>query len=210
MSVCLPAQGTRLRPSRFVLGVLIGVLGFASQATATDFKLDSYKVTLNDSGFGLNVWSAPDLEVPLWFSLDTVGDKETYDLFKIGTREQTVEFDDWVPFLITVNFQFSAPPPPFGGDALGITGAGYFGSRIGELSYVIWDNPLKIVFGNSGVLGVTLSNETFGVPGQATVKATFELLRAESSPATVPEPSSVALLALGVSALAVRRRRKRA
>ena len=49
----------------------------------------------------------------------------------------------------------------------GLSGSGFF------------DNPLVLQFGNYGLLGVSLENATFGLPGSTSIDATFTLLRAD-------------------------------
>jgi hypothetical protein len=107
-----------------------------------------------------------------------------------------------------VAFDFSEPLPGFGGDARGLTGAiNFFGY---ELAYVVWDNPLQLAFGTSGIMEVILSHEKFSVPGSATVSATFNLVREDSgAPIPVPEPASALLLLFGAFCSLTGSRRRR-
>jgi hypothetical protein len=171
-------------------------------ASATEFTLDSISVALNTTDPGLVLFKDILLTSPVSFDLDGVGDSEVIDLFKVGTKEQAFNLDDLIPYGIKVNFDFSTPSPGFEGTAEGITGAIGFG-------YVAWDNPLYMSFGNYGVLGAWLSHETFGLPGSATVKGTFKLVKADGgSPNRVPEPTSALLFGLGAVAISTLRRAK--
>ena len=196
---------------KLAVGIIFGVLGFASPAMAIDFKLDSYKVNLLpwDESFGLDVWTKDyPPSGPLEFSLTAGGPSQTFGLFYIGTNEGSVGFDDWIPYLANVELKFSAPQIA-DGQVWGITGGGYYGNMGGEdYGYIAWNNPLTISFGSAGTLYVSLSEEKFAVPTQgdgALVKATFTL----KAPSTtnVPEPSSAALLGIGL-AIATRFRRR--
>ena len=199
-------------PTRRMVRKLIGpfVLALcltASSAHASLFTLASYTVDLHTADPGLVLFEDNLLGTPTSFSLNSVGQENTVTLFRIGTNEGALNADDLVPYSIEVGFAFSTPAPGFGGTAEGITGAGWFFSNFG---YVVFDNPLVLSFGNTGLLGITLENETFGLPGSAKVDATFKLLRADSGlPASVPEPSSAALVGLGALAVASFRRRSR-
>jgi hypothetical protein len=179
---------------------------------AVDFRLDSYDVDLNYPGLGLKVWTTDVLDVPFGpegFSLD-VGESLTVDLFRIGTSEPDIDWDDWIPYTASVSLEFFLPTEA-SGHVWGITGGGYFGRRIGEQGYVLWDNPLEIEFHTGEVLEVSLSHERFGVPGSAIVEATFKLTAGGTGgnpPIPTPEPSSIALLTIGAGALLVRRRKR--
>jgi hypothetical protein len=75
---------------------------------------------------------------------------------------------------------------------------------------VAWDNPYEVAFGTTGLLGITLSNETFSLPGAATVQAQFSLIRADT-PSPVPEPASMILFgSAGLVAVIRARRRQKA
>ena len=76
------------------------------------------------------------------------------------------------PYDINVYFNFNTPLPAFEGAAGGITGALFQG-------YVMWNNPLVLAFGNYGLLGISLENATFGLPGSTQIDATFSLIRAD-------------------------------
>lgn len=189
-----------------VIAMLVGTVAPVDRVDASTFTLESYAVRAHTSDPGLVLWTRNVLAADYTFDLDAVGDVQTAALFTIGTRERALNRDDLYPYSINVGFDFTAPPPDFGGSAQGITGAAWFGRSFG---YVLWDNPLTLAFGNTGLLGITLSHETFGLPGSANVDATFQLLRADTSaPATaVPEPSSLLVLALGAIGVALRRKR---
>jgi hypothetical protein len=189
--------------------VLAALLGVASPAQATSFQF-SYDVNLYPwkDNFGLNVWTNdhPDVEsVTL-----NPGQSDTIGLFYVGTDEDSVDLDDWIPYLASVTFNFSNPDY-VDGQVLGLTGGGYYGYREGEKGYIGWDNPLSVSFGSNGTLLISLSKATFDVPTEqpgSIVWATFKLVGGSTPPASVPEPSSLALLGVGLGAVVARARRK--
>lgn len=183
---------------KVLLPLVLGVLLIAAPAHAALFTLSSYSVGFNMNDPGLVLWQQNLLGTPTSFSLNSVGQSFTAALFRLGTNETSINLDDLLPHGINVNFNFTTPPPGFGGTATGVTGGFWFKKGFG---YAIWNNPLVLSFGNTGLLGISLTNATFGLPGSAVINATFQLLRSDSSgpappipPQQIPEPSSAALL----------------
>ena len=189
--------------SAFVVALFL----VATPAQAALFTLADFNVTVHEEDPGLVLFEKEILSTPTSFVLDLVGQSKTFTLFELGTKETALNPDDLKPYDIEVDFDFSTPLPGFGGAANGITGAGWF---FGSFGYVAWDNPLLLQFGNYGLLGVTLENTTFGLPGSTKVDATFTLLRADGgTPTSVPEPASALLLGVGVVAMGAFRRQRR-
>lgn len=153
-----------------------------------------------------------------------VGQSYSFNLFRIWTDEATVNRgEDDQPQPIAVSFAFTNPV------VSGTTQGQTFGERSGFLGViqqgrVVWDGPLTLSFGagNTGRMTITLSNGVFntglgsldeGVTESALVRATLRYDQAPvSSPAAVPLPATLPLLAAGVGAigLAARRRRDKA
>jgi hypothetical protein len=199
----------------FWLFAVAAILAAPRPARASAFTLHSYTVTLNQSDPGLVLYETPllDLSDPTKnpFTLSNQGDHVTTTLFRLGTHESALNLDDLRRFDIDVAFDFSTPPPAFGGSAQGVTGAAWLGQSFG---YVAWDKPMvTMAFGDTGLLGVSLTGDTFGLPGSTDIAATFTLVRADAgggTPAPVPEPASMLLVGSGLALAAKRLRRRSA
>jgi hypothetical protein len=176
------------------IAVVALAVGGVSAAEAVPFTLNSYTVNINTSNPGLVLWESDIFAEPSTFQLSAPGDSFTTSLFRLGTNEPAVNPDDFRPRDVSVGFSFTSPLPGFNGNAAGLTGAAWLGQGFG---YVLWDNPLQLAFGTSGLLSIFLSNAAFGVPGYADITATFQLTRADAI-APVPEPATVTLLGSGV------------
>jgi hypothetical protein len=179
---------------RKILPSLVLTFLAVSSAHASTFTLDSYNVSYNTSDPGLVLSEADLLADGSSFDLVNVGDSFSTALFRIGTADSTLNFDDLLPQTIDVSFLFSSPPPDFGGTSSGISGSFWWGQSYG---YVLWDNPLLLSFGSTGLLSITLSNALFTMPGAATVYATFQLVRAETL--TTPEPATILSMLVAIS-----------
>jgi hypothetical protein len=190
---------------RFIAPLLFTVLCSAAPADASQFTLDSFSVALRNADPGLVVWANPSFsDADITFDLSSVGQSVSKTLFRIGTNETAFNLeDDLKQYAIQVAFNFSAPA--VSGTALGVTGAGWL---IKGFGYVDWKDPLKLAFGSTGVLAVTLQDTKFGLPGSADVKATFTLLKADTPTFSTPEPGVMLLLLIGAGAVGLARRRK--
>ena len=191
-------------------------LALPTTALAAIFTLDSFTVNV-PSDPGLALFATSLVSDPYQFTLDNVGDTHSVNLFSIGTTEQSLELDDlFIPKVVSVDYSFTAPPPPFGGSGGGLS-IGYFGTQQicpfpgfcfnipEEQGGVAWGAPAFLNFGTTGLLSITLQNVSFDVPGSSPVQATFRLERAN-----VPEPATFLLLGMGAAVAAVRRYRTRA
>ena len=188
-----------------LVAMLTTVAITASRADASSFTLDSFTVSYNSTTPGLALWETSLLSGPTDFTLNNVGDTFSTALFRLGTNDSSLNLTDLIPQPISVAFNFSNPLPGFGGISDGLTGAAWFGTSFG---YVVWDNPALLSFGTNGLLGVTLSNAAFGMPGYAAVNGTFTLVRPDGGTTSVPEPATLPLMAIGFAAILLVRARR--
>lgn len=201
-----------MKLSSTLTGAAVLALVSAMPAYATTFT-GTQTPTVNDSGSGLVV-DTQSIHSNLNFTLNTVGQSISSDLFKIYTEEDHVDFDDYFAKPISVAFNFTSPA--FSGVLEGSTfGESFFGGiQNGALE---WDNDGTSIFnfGNGGKLQVKLNDTTFntglfglndGVRKGGTVTAQFTLLAMTSA---APEPATWAFMIFGFGAAGYSLRRRR-
>jgi hypothetical protein len=184
----------------------------ATPAFATDF-VGSYTVTLNTTDPGL-VLDTQSINTDLGFTLTSVGDSQSVDLFDLFTNETTVNSDDTALKPISVSFDFTTPATS--GSVTGQTNGQKILFGLFQDGVVNWDGPQVLDFGNGGELQVSLNNATFntglfglnhGEKAGADIVADFTLLQ---SPSAVPEPAVWGMMLVGFGGMgaAMRQRRK--
>jgi len=201
--------------SAVAMGLLLPVAADAAVFEGT------FSVNANN-GSGLIIETAPNVQAGFGagnnfsFELTSVGQSVTFRLLDIWTNEPSLQADDLVSRAIEAVFNFTAPPPPFGGSVDGDTVAGTI--LIASGGNVAWDGSEILTFGGlgDGQLRVSLSDEVFNVggglnftPGRAygaSVDVTFKLL---ANATEVPEPLTIGLLGMGLVGLGVAARRRR-
>jgi hypothetical protein len=187
-------------------------------AWATPFQ-GTYQVDVNTEDPGLVVNATPasgDLD----FDIDENEQTDWIPLFRISTRETTVNSDDEHALQVSIDFDF-VRPENFGGTASGHSqGVSLFWGLV-QYGALTWANGgyNSLYFGDTGILDVLLQDVTFGGgffglnDHAATVNGRFFFRRAPGpGPITVPEPAVLTLLGAGLLIVGFiwRRRRKSA
>jgi hypothetical protein len=213
----LPIKGLHMKRVIFAVSMLL-----TSAATwATPFQ-GTYDVDVNTQDPGLVVEATPATG-SLAFDLDVDEQTDWISLFRISTRETTVNADDQHALQVSIDFDF-VEPESFGGTSYGRTeGVSLFWGLV-QYGALTWANGgyNSLYFGDTGILDVFLQDVTFGGGflglngSSATVKGKFFFRQATGGsgpgPITVPEPAALTLLGAGLLIVGFvwRRRRKSA
>lgn len=193
-----------MRIGKILLLVTAIFLLISNAAFSFEFTLESYSVNLRDMDPGLVLYSENILATPASHDFE-VGESLTFNLFKIGTRESSVNIDDLFSYDISVDFNFSTPEV-----MRSVTGESYGRWRLlsDDIGRVDWDGVVEFTFGSTGLFTIELSDACFGTPGSDMVQATMMYVSADQGTAPVPEPATMLLLGTGLVGLAGFSKRK--
>jgi len=105
----------------FLSAALMVLTAGVNASASVSFTLASYTVNAYSGSNGLLIETA-NLLGPTTFELTNEGDMYMADLFRIWTPESNVGLgEDTIAQNISVDFEFTAPAPAFGGSVEGVT-----------------------------------------------------------------------------------------
>ena len=219
------AQGTMNLSQRFLSTLsAVALLGLSSGAIAgpVSFTITSAQF-LPGSGYGIdsNEASGTLLDVrfsnsafsTLSFSL-TPGQFATFNFGTVDLEEPEAsggivanETD-----ALDINAKLTLTAPAGLVQTINATGQAFVGViSDGSVDYGIDWSPVSVAFGNGGLFEISLSDMAISGDGVQFQTATIRLLQAPNdvtSPTNIPEPASIALVGIGLSCVAVTRRRR--
>lgn len=191
--------------------VATGALAVSAMSVAAATFTGTY--SLSGSAFadpGLVIQASP-MSGSGSFDLN-VGESASIWLFDVWTNEGAVNPDDRTPRSIQAAFTMTAPAASSGTGWGSSVGQGL----IAQYGSLTWGGPIDLLFGNGGLLRITLSDATFNwglfglTPGQRKGASIFATATYVTAPAAVPLPAAGLGLLAGLGGLALVRRRKAA
>ncbi|MDY6825384.1 MAG: PEP-CTERM sorting domain-containing protein [Thermodesulfobacteriota bacterium] len=199
-----------------ILGTVLLTLGIAFNAGAAPYTFDmgaGSSVDTSGTNDVLKMFATVNENLDdIIFSLDD-GQSETFYFATIGTTETWVNDDDIQPGEITANIDFDIPDMTSAVDGKSIGFAGCFHFIQGWI--LKWDDPVSVDLGETGEFTIELSDVAYGSwcwqgpDGTADVSATITYNPGgSSSPAPVPEPSTILLMGIGLAGLATLGRKR--